>query len=149
MPCSALFKMRYTAPKRCKFLPLQSTTALYLLMLFYVLFLALTALILGVQADPTINTPASLVQCQPALITWSAVNSPIWLSIIPGGNPGATPIADFGKLSGTSFTWIVDIPHGTSVTCQLRDAAGAVAYSAPLTIQTSPDSSCIHKQRLM
>ncbi|KAH7341547.1 hypothetical protein B0J17DRAFT_647061 [Rhizoctonia solani] len=91
----------------------------------------------------TINTPASLVQCQPAQITWTAANSPVFLSIIPAGQPGATPLYDFGQQTGSSVTWIVNIPPGTQVTCQLRDSTGALAYSAPVSIHPSSDSSCL------
>ncbi|KDN48655.1 hypothetical protein RSAG8_02642, partial [Rhizoctonia solani AG-8 WAC10335] len=113
-------------------------------MLFYVLFFSFIALVLT-QADPSINTPASLVQCQPALLTWTASNTPVWISVIPAGNPSAPPLMDLGKHSGTSMTWNVDIPSGNSISMQLRDSIGAVAYSAPLTVQSGSDSSCIHK----
>ncbi|CAE6466820.1 unnamed protein product [Rhizoctonia solani] len=115
-------------------------------MLFYCLFLTFITLVLAVQAaDPSINTPASLVECQPALLTWTASNLPVWISIIPGGMPGAPPLKDMGKLNGTSTTWIVDISKGTSITVQIRDSVGALAFSAPVTIQSSSNSSCIHK----
>ncbi|KAJ1307830.1 hypothetical protein OPQ81_001912 [Rhizoctonia solani] len=114
-------------------------------MLFYVLFVAFFVAVLA-QSDPSIVTPASLVQCQPALISWTASNSPVFLSLIPGGQPGAAPLKDFGKQSGTSMTWVVDIPAGTSITCQLRDALGVVAYSAPVTIQSGYESSCVNKR---
>ncbi|CAE6423901.1 unnamed protein product [Rhizoctonia solani] len=113
-------------------------------MLFNCLFLSLITLVLS-QADPSINTPAAVVQCQPALITWNASHMPVWISVIPGGMPGAPPLKDMGKLNGTSMTWVVDMPSGTSITMQLRDAVGALAYSAPVTIQGSSNSSCIHK----
>ncbi|KAG8702899.1 hypothetical protein FRC09_004475 [Ceratobasidium sp. 395] len=95
------------------------------------------------QADPSINTPAQLVQCQPAQITWTATKTPVFISIIPGGQPGAAALKDFGQQTGNSLTWKVDMPAGQSITMQVRDSAGAVAYSAPATIQSSSDSSCL------
>ncbi|KAG8792815.1 hypothetical protein FRC12_004758 [Ceratobasidium sp. 428] len=95
------------------------------------------------QADPSINTPAQLVQCQPAQITWTATNGPAFISIIPGGQPGAAALKDFGQQTGNSLTWNVDIPAGQSITFQCRDSRGQVAYSAPATVQNSSDSSCL------
>lgn len=106
--------------------------------------LALVAAVYAQAADPSINTPLGLVQCQPAQITWTASKTPVFLSILPGGQPGATPLADFGQQTGNSFTWSpVNIPAGTQITCQLRDATGAVVYSAPVTIHPSSDKSCL------
>ncbi|CAE6475875.1 unnamed protein product, partial [Rhizoctonia solani] len=104
-------------------------------------FLALVAA--AVAQSLVINTPASVVQCQPAQITWTATNTPVFLSIIPGGQPGAAALQDFGSQSGSSLTWTVNLAAGTSITFQLRDSTGAVAYSSPVTIQSSSDSSCI------
>ncbi|KAG9128089.1 hypothetical protein FRC07_004983 [Ceratobasidium sp. 392] len=107
--------------------------------------LALVAYV-AAQADPSINTPAQLVQCQPAQITWTASKSPAFVSIIPGGQPGAAALHDFGQQSGNSLTWTVNIAAGTQITFQVRDSSGAVAYSAPSTIQSSSDSSCLGQQ---
>ncbi|KAJ1307767.1 hypothetical protein OPQ81_001854 [Rhizoctonia solani] len=105
---------------------------------------SLLALVAAVAAQSlTINTPASVVQCQPAQITWTATNTPVFVSIIPGGQPGAAALQDFGQQTGSSLTWTVNIAAGTSITFQLRDSTGAVAYSAPTTIQSSSDSSCL------
>jgi hypothetical protein len=52
-------------------------------------------------------------------------------SIIPGGQPGAAPLEDFGAQPAgkNSFTWTVDMAAGTSITFMIKDAAGAIAYS--------------------
>ncbi|CAE7230512.1 unnamed protein product [Rhizoctonia solani] len=117
-------------------------------MLYYLLVLSLVTLVLQVAAQappgPSINTPASLVQCQPTQLTWNATHTPVWISCIPGGNPSAPPLKDLGQHNGTSLTWIVDLPKDTLTTFQLRDMMGAVAYTAPLTVQGSSDSSCVH-----
>ncbi|CAE6429678.1 unnamed protein product [Rhizoctonia solani] len=106
-------------------------------------FFALVAFIYAQVVDPSINTPASLVQCQPALITWTATKTPVFVSIIPGGQPGAAALIDFGAQNSSSLTWNVDMAAGSSITFQVRDATGAVAYSAPVTVQTSSDASCV------
>ncbi|KAG9078356.1 hypothetical protein FS749_009661 [Ceratobasidium sp. UAMH 11750] len=95
------------------------------------------------QADPSINTPPAMVQCQPAQINWVASRTPVFISVIPGGQAGAAPLHDFGQQSGNSLTWVVNIPAPTQITLQLRDGTGALAYSAPITIQPSSDSSCL------
>ncbi|CAE6392940.1 unnamed protein product [Rhizoctonia solani] len=114
-------------------------------MLFYTSsFLAFVATALAQSL--VINTPASVVQCQPAQVTWTASNTPVFVSIIPGGQPGAAALVDFGSQTGSSLTWTVNIAAGTSLTFQLRDSTGAVAYSSPISVQGSSDSSCLGAQ---
>ncbi|KAL5634669.1 hypothetical protein ACGC1H_002644 [Rhizoctonia solani] len=113
-------------------------------MIFHVSFLTFIAVILA-QGDPSINTPSSLVQCQPTQLTWNASNTPVYISIIPGGNASAPALMDLGQQSGTSMTWSVNITSGTSITFRIVDKLGTNAYSAPLTIQSSSNSSCINK----
>ncbi|KAF8673982.1 Endonuclease/Exonuclease/phosphatase family [Rhizoctonia solani] len=126
-------------------LPLSSSIPTATTMLFQATsFLALLAAVYA-QA-PQINTPAAVVQCQPAQISFIATNTPVFISIIPGGQPSAAPLADLGQQNASPFTWIANIAQGTSVTFQIRDSTGAVAYSAPITIQGSSDSSCLGQQ---
>ncbi|CAE6528013.1 unnamed protein product [Rhizoctonia solani] len=113
-------------------------------MLFYVFFITFIAAVLS-QMDPSINTPPSLIQCQPAQISWNATSKPVFISIIPGGNAAAPALLDLGQQNGTSMTWTVNITSGTSITLKLNDSQGRLAYSAPLTVQASSNSSCIHK----
>ncbi|CAE7215251.1 unnamed protein product [Rhizoctonia solani] len=113
-------------------------------MRFHLFFLTFVALVFA-QADPSINTPASLVQCQPTQLSWIATNTPVYISIIPGGNASAPALVDLGQQSGTSMTWAVNITAGTSITCRITDANGAIAYSASVSVQSSSNSSCIHK----
>ncbi|KAG8738598.1 hypothetical protein FRC10_006669 [Ceratobasidium sp. 414] len=111
-------------------------------MLVFTSLLAFVAYV-AAQADPSISTPAAVVQCQPAQISFTASHTPVFISIIPGGQPSATPLEDLGQQSASPFTWIANIAEGTSITFQIRDSTGAVAYSAPVTIQNGSDSSCI------
>ncbi|KAG8701614.1 hypothetical protein FRC11_012020, partial [Ceratobasidium sp. 423] len=97
-------------------------------MLFYVFFITFVVAVLG-QMDPSINTPPSLIQCQPAQITWNATNKPVFVSVIPGGNAAAPALLDLGQQNGTSLTWTVNITAGTSITLRLTDSKGAMAYS--------------------
>lgn len=101
------------------------------------------AAIIAAQAVPLINTPTSVAQCRPVQITWTATNTPVFISILPGGQTGAPPLMDFGEQTGSSITWIANILAGTSITFQIRDSQGAIAFSSPVTVQSSPDPSCI------
>ncbi|KAB5596115.1 hypothetical protein CTheo_387 [Ceratobasidium theobromae] len=101
------------------------------------------AALVAAQADPSINSPASVVQCQPVQLSWTASRTPV---IIPGGQAGAAALEDLGSQSGSSMTWTANIASGTSITIQLRDSTGAIAYSAAVTVQPSSDSSCLGAQ---
>ncbi|CAE6460869.1 unnamed protein product [Rhizoctonia solani] len=106
--------------------------------------LAVASLVVA-QNDPSINSPASVVQCQPVQLSWTATKEPVYIAIIPGGQPGATPIEDFGvQAPGTkTMTWKCNRKAGTSITFQIRDSDGAVAYSGNVNVQDSSDSSCV------
>ncbi|KAL8293329.1 hypothetical protein RQP46_000030 [Phenoliferia psychrophenolica] len=57
-----------------------------------------------------INTPASFYTCEPAHISWSGGTAPYYLSVIPGGNPSATPYETLATDSyETSFKWKVNL----------------------------------------
>ncbi|KAM0755270.1 hypothetical protein T439DRAFT_284165, partial [Meredithblackwellia eburnea MCA 4105] len=89
-----------------------------------------------------VNTPAAVVQCQPVAITYSGGTAPYFLSVIPGGQAGATPLVSFPSSATTtagSYTWTVNIASGTSITFQIRDNTGTLAYSAPVTIQAGTE----------
>jgi hypothetical protein len=60
----------------------------------------------------TINTPLSVVVCQPLLISWSGGTPPYFLSVLPGNQPTAAALLDFGTQTGTSLTWTVNITAG-------------------------------------
>ncbi|CAE6483570.1 unnamed protein product [Rhizoctonia solani] len=105
---------------------------------------AFVALVVA-QNDPSINTPASVVQCQPVQLSWTASKEPVYVSIIPGGQPGAAPLHDFGiQPSGTkTMTWTCDLKAGSAITFQIKDATGAVAYTGNMMVQDSKDKSCV------
>lgn len=74
-------------------------------------------------------------------------------SVLPSDQPNGPPLADLGEEPETLCVWVVNItagkfyimtgldPHtdgitaGTSVILQVRDTTGAVALSAPFTVQ--------------
>ncbi|KAF5359284.1 hypothetical protein D9756_003378 [Leucocoprinus leucothites] len=91
-----------------------------------------------------INTPPSLVGCEPVKLDWSADagTPPYYLSVVPGGQPSAAALKTFPTMQDTSITWLVDIQAGVSVTIALKDNTGATAYTSNLMIQSGPDRSC-------
>ncbi|CAE6422692.1 hypothetical protein ACGC1H_002758 [Rhizoctonia solani] len=108
---------------------------------------ALYALVLAGAAAAqsfTVATPPSVVQCQPAQLSWSGGVPPYFPSIIPGSQPGAAALKDFPSQPATSLVWKVDLAQGTSITIQIRDSTGAVQYSSALSIQNSSDASCVN-----
>jgi hypothetical protein len=96
-------------------------------------------------AQLTINTPSNPVVCQPLLITWSGGTPPYYLSILPGNQPTAQALENFPTQTGTSLTWTVNIAVGTSIGFHIVDSTGASQDSAPFSILTGADTSCVGK----
>lgn len=91
----------------------------------------------------TIDTPTRAVVCQPLEITWSGGQPPYHVRLVPGDQPAAPPLRDFGRQDGTSYTWTVDVPPNTSVGLTVEDSTGAVAQSATFGIYDGDDTSCV------
>ncbi|WVF66007.1 hypothetical protein IAT40_000745 [Kwoniella sp. CBS 6097] len=107
--------------------------------------LVLLAALVGQAFALTINTPASLVECQPASITFSDGTAPYILAVIPGGQSSAAALATIGdSITSSPVTWTVNLAAGTSITLKLTDATGAIQYSSPITIQAGSSQSCLN-----
>ncbi|KAJ3517589.1 hypothetical protein NLJ89_g393 [Agrocybe chaxingu] len=94
----------------------------------------------------TINTPLNVVVCQPTLISWSGgvvVPCLSLQSILPAGQPAATPLLDLGSQTSTQVTWVTNLPVGTSGFFNLRDSTGALAQSGTFNILAGGDTSCV------
>ncbi|WWC68516.1 uncharacterized protein I206_102445 [Kwoniella pini CBS 10737] len=105
----------------------------------------LAAALVGQAYGLTINTPASLVQCQPASITFAEGTAPYILAVIPGGQVSAAAIETIDdNLTSSPLTWTVNLASGTSITLKLTDSTGNIAYSSPLTIQAGASNSCLN-----
>ncbi|WVN85095.1 uncharacterized protein L203_100237 [Cryptococcus depauperatus CBS 7841] len=97
-------------------------------------------------ADLTVNSPPSLVVCQPAQLAWTGGQGPYIIAVIPGGQPSAAALETLSdSANGNSITWKVDIAAGTSVTLKVTDSTGNIQYSSPVTIQEGSDTSCVGK----
>lgn len=96
--------------------------------------------------QPVINTPSSVVQCLPSLLTFNGGTPPYTITAIPAGQVGAAPVADLGTQAGTDYTWNVTLAAGTAITLQIRDSRGVINYSQAVTIQPNSDSSCLNSK---
>uniref|UniRef100_A0A0S1MIE7 Secreted protein n=1 Tax=Phakopsora pachyrhizi TaxID=170000 RepID=A0A0S1MIE7_PHAPC len=91
---------------------------------------------------PVINTPTSLVQCLPSLISFSGGKPPYYVSAIPAGQTAAQPLADLGQ-HDAPFTWNVNLAGKTEISLQIRDTDGKINYSQGVKIQDSTNSTCL------
>ncbi len=70
-------------------------------------FLAAPAM-LAIASALTVNTPATLTTCQPAAITWTGAQNPVYVSILKGGDATSAALENLGEVpTGSSATWIV------------------------------------------
>ncbi|KAN0138970.1 hypothetical protein V8E53_003358 [Lactarius tabidus] len=107
-------------------------------------FVVLTAFIALASAF-TVNTPTSVVTCEPVKFTWDPAGSkaPYYLSLVPANQPGADPLKEFPPQDGDSYTWEkVDLPPNTSFTTALKDSDGNQVYSAPATVRAGSNTNC-------
>ncbi|KZV63795.1 hypothetical protein PENSPDRAFT_640490 [Peniophora sp. CONT] len=96
----------------------------------------------GAGVAMMINTPSTVLECQPVQFSWTGGLGPYYLAIIPGDQPFAPPMRRFPTQNGTTFTWTADLPSGTKFNLLLRDSTGAQAYSATVAEQEGNDKSC-------
>ncbi|KAF8573942.1 hypothetical protein K439DRAFT_1198637 [Ramaria rubella] len=99
----------------------------------------------GVNAQGLIiNTPSSIVECEPTQITFSGGTPPYFISILPGGQISAQAIENLpNQNGGTSTTWIANIAAGTPITFGIKDSTGATNFAAMVTIQPG-STSCLN-----
>ncbi|BGP47513.1 hypothetical protein JCM10450v2_003368 [Rhodotorula kratochvilovae] len=104
--------------------------------------LLVLALALPLRASAQqITSPPSLLQCLPASLTIQGGQAPYTVSVLPGGQVAAAPLETLPPVTAPgTVTWLVDLP---AVTFAVRDAAGVLGYSAPITILPGTDDSCI------
>ncbi|OWZ47631.1 hypothetical protein C356_02744 [Cryptococcus neoformans c45] len=111
---------------------------------FKALFATVALLATAWAEDLTVNSPASVVVCQPVALSWSGGTAPYIVAVIPGGQSSAAALETISDSeSGNQVTWNADIDAGTSITFKITDASGSIQYSSPITIQDG-DSSCVN-----
>ncbi|TXT13794.1 hypothetical protein VHUM_01161 [Vanrija humicola] len=101
--------------------------------------------VLAQSGGPQINTPGALTECQPVLLTWNGGQGPYFVSVIPGGQPGAAALVDFGEQTGNQLTWRVNLAAGTQISLKIVDQTGNTNYAQAVSIQKGSDTSCVGK----
>ncbi|WOO84473.1 uncharacterized protein LOC62_06G007992 [Vanrija pseudolonga] len=107
------------------------------------LTLATALALLSSAAALTVNSPASLVQCQPVQLSWSAGTPPYYPAVIPAGQPSAQALVTFPQQDTTVATWVVNLEAGTNVTIKLTDGTGATVFSAASVVQKGTSTACL------
>lgn len=74
-------------------------------------------------AQGVVNSPAVIIQCQPVQLSWT-IPGTVFLSIIPGGQPSAAPLVDFGSQAASPYTWTPALAAGTSITIRAINSDG-------------------------
>ncbi|WVO18984.1 uncharacterized protein IAS62_000260 [Cryptococcus decagattii] len=111
---------------------------------FKTLFATIALLATAWAEDLKVNSPASVVVCQPVALSWSGGTAPYIVAVIPGGQSSAAALETISdNESGNQVTWKADIDAGTSITFKITDASGSIQYSSPVTIQDG-DASCVN-----
>ncbi|PWN22014.1 hypothetical protein BCV69DRAFT_162201 [Microstroma glucosiphilum] len=104
------------------------------------------AAITYVRAQATVQSPANLIECQPAAITWSGASGSVYLSVVLGDDVSSAAYVSFPTQSGASgsYTWSkVNVTSGQTVTFIVNDSTGAPNYSSQVTVNAGSDTSCL------
>ncbi|WVO14682.1 hypothetical protein L204_102319 [Cryptococcus depauperatus] len=108
-------------------------------------YIALAAAAAGSAMAISINTPAALVQCQPAQLAWTEGTGPFIIAAIPGGQVSAPAIETISdNISASPYTWNVNLASGSNITLKITDSIGTIGYSSPVVIQAGSSSSCLN-----
>lgn len=95
------------------------------------------------SGKPNINTPNPLIQCQNFQVTFSGGTPPYNLYATKEGVYGAILSQIGSGITGTSYTWKVNLAAGTAINLFITDATGQANTSGGATILSSNDSSCL------
>ncbi|KAJ1024985.1 hypothetical protein NDA18_004271 [Ustilago nuda] len=101
----------------------------------------------GAVSAAQINTPTSLTQCQPILLTWTGAQGKTYVKVLPANQPSATPLLSFAPQDAglTSLKWVPNLPPNTQVSLAISDDSGETNYSAPATILPGQDTACLDR----
>lgn len=88
----------------------------------FVIFVALTS-----SRAATIDSPTSLIECQPAALTWHNADptGDVYISVLPNKDISAKPLIQFPPQKGTdgSLTWPkVNVTANSMITLVVNDA---------------------------
>ena len=104
---------------------------------------AMAAVVLAQDNKPTIATPNPLFQCQNYPVTFSGGTPPYNIYANKEG-VYADILSPIGSgITGTTYTWKVNLASGTAINLFITDANGQSNTSGGATIMGSNDSSCL------
>lgn len=86
-----------------------------------------------------VNTPPTLIECQPVQISWTGGAAPFYPRVTQGGQVANT-LKTFDMTSSQSLTWTVDQPANTAVTIVVSDSTGATGATDQVTVQSGSTS---------
>ncbi|KAM0789104.1 hypothetical protein ACM66B_003160 [Microbotryomycetes sp. NB124-2] len=112
-----------------------------MLSLIVVFSISLLTFLSGVSAQ-RIDSPPSIVACLPTRLTFGGGTPPYYISIVPAGDVGASPLVTLPPQTGTSYSWPADVEAGSNVTFVIRDSEGILNFSSPVTVQPGPEDAC-------
>ncbi|KAJ3820306.1 hypothetical protein F5880DRAFT_1589227 [Lentinula raphanica] len=106
-----------------------------------VAFASVVALVSGALAqDFTINTPGSLTECEPVLLSWTGGKGAVY----PSGSP-TTNLETLTTTNSTSFTWEVNVASGQSIGFSVLDSTGEQKQTAAVPIQAGSTTDCLNQ----
>ncbi|EEB99254.1 hypothetical protein MPER_01098 [Moniliophthora perniciosa FA553] len=79
------------------------------------------------------------------MLSWTGGSAPYFLSLQDGNNFGGPALRRFDQQSGTSFSWIVDVPSNQKIIFLLRDNTGNTGVTAAVTVQPGNKDNCVDK----
>ncbi|PWN38231.1 uncharacterized protein FA14DRAFT_170944 [Meira miltonrushii] len=94
----------------------------------------------------TIDTPMTVVECQPISISWHNADpsGPVYISLVEGKDTSGTPLIQFqpqpGSAEGTLVWPKVNVTAGTQFTLIVNDATGKPNFSGQAVVQHGPES---------
>jgi len=93
----------------------------------------------------TVNTPDTVQPCQPTLFTWDGGSAPFSITLLSqeDNSDGFSALA-FSNIVDTSFTTAVPFNIGTSLQLIVNSASGENATSAPFTVGSGTNMSCVY-----
>lgn len=82
-------------------------THFYFTIMKTVFALSAAAILAATASAATVNSPANLIECQPAAIQWSEAQGDVFLSVVKGKDISAAALEQFPTQSGASgsYTW--------------------------------------------
>ncbi|GAA5836290.1 hypothetical protein JCM5353_005979 [Sporobolomyces roseus] len=105
---------------------------------------ALIALVASLVSGQQINTPTTgLFTCEPYLITFSGGQAPYIIRANQGSSSSQVLETIASDVTGTSYTWNVNLAAGTPVTLALSDASGQTVFADAVTVQAGSSTSCV------